>query len=59
MIDELGLKEGDDIQITVKGKDRMEVEKKRGVDEMLETLNKFSGHVPLNFKFDREGANTR
>jgi antitoxin MazE len=59
VIDELGLKEGDDIQITVKGKDKMEVEKKRGVEEMLETLNKFSGRVPLDFKFDQQEANAR
>ena len=59
VIDELGLKEGDDIQITVKGKDKMEVEKKRGVEDMLETLNKFSGRVPLDFKFDRQEANAR
>ena len=59
VIDELRLKEGDEIQITVKGKDRMEVERKRGVEEMLETLNKFSGRVPLDFKFDRQDANAR
>lgn len=59
VVEELGLKEGDDIQITVKAKDQMEVEKKRGVEDMLETLNKFSGRVPLDFKFDREEANAR
>jgi len=59
VIDELGLKEGDDIQITVKAKDKMEVEKKRGVEDMLETLNKYSGRVPLDFKFDRDDANAR
>lgn len=59
VIEELGLKEGDDIQITVKAKDKMEVEKKRGVEEMLETLNKYSGRVPLDFKFDRDKANAR
>jgi antitoxin MazE len=59
VIDELGLKEGDDIQITVKGKDKIEVEKNRGVENMLETLNKFSGRVPLDFKLDRQEANTR
>jgi antitoxin MazE len=59
VIEELGLKEGDDIQITVKAKDRMEVEKKRGGEEMLETLNKYSGRVPLDFKFDRDEANAR
>lgn len=59
VIEELGLKEGDDIQITVKAKDKMEVEKKRGVEEMLDTLNKYSGRVPLDFKFDRDEANAR
>lgn len=59
VIEELGLKEGDDIQITIKAKDKMEVEKKRGVEEMLDTLNKYSGRVPLDFKFDRDEANAR
>jgi antitoxin MazE len=59
VIEELGLKEGDDIQITVKAKDKMEVEKKPGVEELLATLKKYSGRVPLDFKFDREEANAR
>jgi antitoxin MazE len=59
VIEELGLKEGDDIQITVKAKNKMEIEKKRGVDDMLDTLTKYSGRVPLDFKFDREDANAR
>jgi antitoxin MazE len=48
VVEELGLKEGDDIQITVKAKDKMEVEKKPGVEELLATLNKYSGRVPLS-----------
>ena len=59
VIDELGLKEGDDIQITVRAKDKMEVEKKPGVEELLAILNKYSGRVPLDFKFDRDDANAR
>lgn len=59
VIEEPGLKEGDDIQITVKAKDRMEVEKKRDVEDMLSTLSKYSGRVPLDFKFDRDEANAR
>jgi antitoxin MazE len=56
LIDELGLKEGDDIQITVKARDKMEVEKKPGVEELLVILSKYSGRVPLDFKFDRDDA---
>lgn len=59
VIEELGLKEGDDIQITVKAKNKMEIEKKRGVNDMLDTLTKYSGRVPLYFKFDRDDANAR
>ena len=50
---------GDDIQIIVKAKDRMEVEKKPGVEELLAILNKYSGRIPLDFKFDREEVNAR
>jgi antitoxin MazE len=57
VIDELGLKEGDDIQITVKARDKIEVEKKPGVEVLLATLNKYSGRIPLDFKFDRDDAN--
>lgn len=59
VIEELGLKEGDDIQITVKAKNKMEIEKKRGVNDMLDTLTKYSGRVPLDFKFDPDDANAR
>ena len=57
VIDELGLKEGDDIQITVKARDKIEVEKKPDVEELLATLKKYSGSIPLGFKFDRDDAN--
>ena len=29
------------------------------LEEMLETLNNYSGRVPLDFKFDRDEANAR
>ncbi len=59
VIEDLGLKEGDEIQITIKARDRIEVEEKPGVDELLAILNKYSGRLPLDFKLDRDDANTR
>lgn len=61
VVDTLGLKIGDDINLTMKAADgtSMVVEKPRKKHELLEGLRKYRGLLPADYKFDREEANAR
>lgn len=59
VVEQLDLKEGDDIEITVRDKRKMEVAKKPGPQELLAKIKEFQGRIPVDFKFDREEANER
>jgi antitoxin MazE len=59
VIDALGLKEGDSIQIQVAGARTFEIEKSPAPRELLQRLRKFRGRLPPEFRFDRLGANAR
>jgi antitoxin MazE len=59
IVDIMDLKEGDDIDIRVAGTDTLEVERSKGLEEMLMRLRKYRGLVPRDFKFDRLEANAR
>jgi antitoxin MazE len=59
VIDVLGLKEGDDIEIHVAGRRVFEIKKTPSAQEVLARLRKFRGALPADFKFDRLLANER
>ena len=59
VVEALGLKEGDDIEIEATGARTFEVRKKPGADELLARLRKYRGRLPVDFKFDRLEANER
>jgi len=59
VVDALGLKEGDQIEIQVAGKRTFDVTKAPGARELLARLRKFRGALPETFKFDRLDANER
>ena len=59
VVDALGLKEGDQIEIQVAGRKAFEVTKAPGARELLARLRKFRGWLPASFKFDRLEANAR
>jgi antitoxin MazE len=59
VVDALGLKEGDDIEIAVAGARNFEVSKSPGPRDILERLRKYRGRLPADFKFDRLEANAR
>jgi antitoxin MazE len=59
VVEELSLKEGDNIEITVRSRNRMEVARKPGPQELLAKIRELQGRVPSDFKFDREDANER
>jgi len=59
VVDTLGLKEGDDIEIIVAGARSFEVARAPGPRDILARLRKYRGRLPADFKFDRLEANAR
>jgi antitoxin MazE len=59
VVEALGLKEGDQIEIQVAGRKAFEVSRAPGARELLARLRKFRGRLPVSFKFDRLEANER
>jgi len=59
LVDELGLKEGDKIELTPKGRRGLSVARDTSREEALKALRKYRGWMPNDFKFDREEAHER
>lgn len=59
VVDVLGLKEGDDIEIVAAGHAKFIVQRAPTDREVLERLRKYRGRLPADFKFDRLEANDR
>ena len=55
----LDLKEGDDIEIHVAGRNAFEISRKPGAREVLARLRKYRGRLPADFRFDRLEAQAR
>lgn len=59
-VDELGLKEGDEVALVVARKDKVEPEsKEERRRKALEHLASLNWTLPPDYKFDREEANAR
>ena len=59
VVEALGLKEGDDIELHVVDARSFGVARKPGREELLKRLRAFRGRLPADFKFDRDEANAR
>jgi len=59
MIDGLGIKEGDDVQIAVTTAQDSEAAARAERIRWLEELRRYRGRLPADFKFDRDEANSR
>lgn len=59
VVEALGLKEGDQVEIQVAGRRVLEVAKAPTARELLARLRKYRGRLPATFKFDRLEANER
>jgi antitoxin MazE len=59
VVEALGLKEGDSIEIQVAGTRTFEIEKSPAPRELLQRLRRFRGRLPAGFRFDRLDANAR
>jgi antitoxin MazE len=59
VVDALGLKEGDEIEISIAGKRDFKVARDRSKNKALETIRRLARPFPPGFKFDREKAHER
>jgi len=59
VVEALELKEGDEVEIQVAGRQSFEVAKAPSTRALLQRLRKFRGRLPVGFKFDRLEANER
>jgi len=57
LVERLGLKEGDDVDLTIQKARVAATPEER--EAILAKLRRFRGMVPADFKFDREEANER
>jgi antitoxin MazE len=59
VVEALGLKEGDHIEITVAGERRFEVERDRSREAAISRLRGMRRPLPEGFRFDRDEAHER
>lgn len=59
VVSELGLKEGDDISISVVGPRTLKVSRERTREEALASIRRLRRPLPEGWKFDRDEANER
>jgi antitoxin MazE len=59
MVDDLALKEGDEVDLTQTGPREFAVRRKLTRQAAIEELRTFRGMMPKGFRFDRDQANER
>ena len=59
VVEELGLREGDEIEIAVDSGSRFGVRRKPDPEALLARLRGLRGRLPADFRFDRDEANER
>ena len=59
VVEALALKEGDDIEIIVKGERDFEVDRKPSRADLVSRFRTWRGSLPPDFKFDRDDAQSR
>ena len=59
VVNALELREGDNIEVTIRDRGSFEVSRKPDDQELMQRLRKFRGTIPNDFKFDRDDANDR
>jgi antitoxin MazE len=59
VVEALGLKEGEEIELHVVGARSFQVARKPTRRELLARLQKYRGRLPADFRFDRLEANER
>lgn len=55
----LKLKEGDDVEVRVAGRRRLDMARDSTREQAMKYLRRFRGRLPADYKFDRDEANER
>ena len=53
VVEALGIKEGDDIEVDVVGERRFQIQRTPRTEELLARLRCYRGRLPADFRFDR------
>ena len=59
LVEELGLKAGDELSVVSASKDEIVIEKRDRGAEFLKAMEQFNWPAPEGYKFDRDEANER
>jgi len=59
IVEALGLKEGDEIEVTIAGSRHFKIARDKTHDRALERLKALKKPLPKGFRFDRDDANAR
>lgn len=59
VVEMLSLKEGEEVDLRIAGRHVIELERRMTREEALENLKNFRKILPVDWKFDREEANSR
>ncbi len=59
IVEALELKEGDEVEVDVAGRRRLDFRRKADARALLARLRKYRGRIPADFRFDRLEANER
>ena len=59
LVDDLGLKEGDEVELRPTGPDSVEIVRSTRIASALERMADRKWSFPENYRFDREEANKR
>lgn len=59
VVEALGLKEGDDVEVHVAGERAFDIDRDRSRERALERIRALRKPVPPGWRFDRDEANTR
>lgn len=59
LVDELGLKEGDEVQVTPNGEKALAISRDTKRGEALKRMRELQWELPKDYKFDREEAHER
>lgn len=57
LVKNLGLKEGDEIEVVAADRQQMEIARPPSREELLARIEKFRGLLPADFNFNRDEAN--
>lgn len=59
IVEQMGLKDGDDIELMFNSKSEAEVARNSRKEKALEAIRAMRWKLPADYKFDREEANAR